>query len=860
ITRNVPSSYETWCLFADGHRELLLVTKNTVREPNGALLGVLGIGHDITQMHELNERFSVAFNASPAAISLTTPEQGIFLDINPKFESLLGYPRCELIGKSTLALELWQDPGARDTLLHTLQTSGCLKDQLVFWRKQNGDSLPLSLSAEATRIGGKDYILTFILDLSERLRAEAEIHQLQARLSTAFRAAPIAACITRMTDGRLIDVNERLLQDYAWTRDALLGKTTVEAGLWGSPEDRAQMVEIIRRDGSIADFESIGVGRDGRVREIRISAASILVEGVPHLVVYIDDISTQVAHERMLKEREDRLRKTNGELESYRQHLEELVAARTAELAAARDAAEIANRAKTAFLANMSHEIRTQINAIIGLAHLAGRSTQDSSQQQRLHKVSDAAHHLLDVINQILDISKIEAGKLEIANEDFELRSVVDHCSDFVVDRIRQRGLAFSIELDPNLPTRVNGDALRIGQILLNYLANAEKFTEQGSIRIEVNLQESTAETSLLRFAVIDTGIGIPPDEQARLFQAFAQADNSATRRYGGTGLGLNISRWLARLMGGEAGVDSHPGHGSTFWFTVRVSPALSSSSEPHPMTSLSEAETRLNARATPGHILLAEDNPINQEVASELMKAVGMQVDVAGNGFEALAMAAKKHYDLILMDIQMPHLDGLAATSHLRQDGCTTPIVAMTANAFGEDRQRCLEAGMNDHLAKPVEPDNLYAMLLKWLPDATGRSPALATPPVDDANQAQIGALAAISGVDPKIGLHAVRNRLPSYLMLLESFVDSHGADHTLLAEFRDNARWDEAQRLAHNLKGVAGTIGLTGISSAAAQLNDALRKAASPVETAPLFADLQTHLQQTCRDVRAHLSHWQK
>ncbi len=858
IQSESPHSYEDWCDFPDGHRELLLTMKCSVRDSNGNLLGVLGIGRNITQMHELNERFTVAFNASPAAISLTSPDCGTFLDINPKFESLLGYARTTLIGSGTLALDMWQDPAARKHLLGQLLKSGSVKDQLVYWRKSDGSSIPLSLSAEVTRIGGQDYILTFILDLTERLRAEAEIRQLQARLSTAFRAAPVAACITRMTDGRLVDVNERLLTDYAWTREALLGKTTVEAGLWGSPEDRERMVEIIRRDGSIADFESIGIGHDGRVREIRIAAASIMVEGVPHLVVYIDDISQQVAHERLLKEREDRLQKANAELENYRQHLEKLVAERTTELAAARDSAEVANRAKSAFLANMSHEIRTPINAIIGLTHLANRSTTDPAQHLRLNKVGDAAHHLLEIINQILDISKIEAGKLEITAEDFELRGMLENCAALVVDRIRQNGLDFAIEIDPALPERLRGDPLRIGQILLNYLANAEKFTEHGSIRIEVRTLSSETSDTHIRISVQDTGIGIPLDEQARLFQPFEQADSSTTRRFGGTGLGLNISRRLARLMGGDTGVDSLPGQGSTFWFTVRLQPALTSTTEHQIMTSLPNAESVLASRTQAGNILLAEDNPINQEVASELMKAVGMSVDLADNGIQALAMIAKKHYDLILMDIQMPGMDGLTATAHLRNDGCTTPIVAMTANAFGEDRQRCLDAGMNDHVAKPVDPDTLYATLVKWLPDGNGNQPMTrpTAPTEDETDKRRIAELAAIPGVDPKIGLHAVRNRLSSYLMLLQSFVDSHAKDHELLAGYKDAARWEEAQRLAHNLKGVAGTIGLTGISSAAATLNDALRKQATPEETAPMFIALQTDVLETCASIRQCLA----
>ncbi len=390
-----------------------------------------------------------------------------------------------------------------------------------------------------------------------------------------------------------------------------------------------------------------------------------------------------------------------------------------------RDRAEGANRAKSEFLANMSHEIRTPLNAIIGLNYLLRRDGVTDAQRARLDKIDAASQHLLAIINDVLDLSKIEAGRVQLESANFHLSAVLDAVCSIVAESARAKGL--TVEADANaVPLWLRGDPTRLRQALLNFAGNAVKFTEHGKVAVRAKLLQAQGDELLVRFSVEDTGIGIAPANLPRLFHPFEQADASITRQFGGTGLGLAITQRLTALMGGECGVESQPGVGSTFWFTAH----LQRGHGPLPADVGEDpkaAETVLRQQHRGARILVAEDNPVNQEVLQAVLHGVGFSVDVAKNGQEAVALARAGDHALALMDMQMPVMGGLEATREIRAlpGWQHRPILALTANAFDDDRQACKAAGMDDFIVKPIHVGSLYGCLLHWLDVAAAASVA---------------------------------------------------------------------------------------------------------------------------------------
>ena len=1102
-------SEQEWRAFPDGHRELIEIFKVAVRDENGALCGVLGVGRDITAQYMAHSELQ----DSQANLKRTQAVAQIGSWVcDYRFNTLMGSEEAYNIlgiplGTTFTPREFFQfvDPEDRERVWaawHATPKSGVfnvehrihIADQTK-WVIQRAE-IERNESGEATRAIGMVQDISSIKAATEALRHREEV------FSAIVGQADSGIILIDIEGLQFIEFNDAACNHLGYSREefARLSVYDIQAGL--ERHDVDQLVATILERGGNA-FENRQRCKDGSVRDFWISVKAIEVGSCRRLSavwtditerkeveknlatsqerlevaqsaagvgfwetdldsnrtwwsseteklyglapgsfagnsdawlkqVHPDDIAAvnhtlgEYRHRREPFEIEFRIIRSDGdlrwlssrgrvifadehpvrvlgvtfditerrlaseELENYRTRLEELVAERTLELAEARDAAQAANRSKSSFLANMSHEIRTPMNAIIGLTHMLHRDTSDARQRSQLEKISGAANHLLGIINDILDFSKIEAGKMTLESADFDVDRIVTNACTLVTNKVQEKGLELVADISA-LPPALTGDGLRIGQILLNFLSNAVKFTEKGSVVLRASIIAEAPPGMTVRFEVQDTGIGMTMEQCNRLFHAFEQADASTTRKFGGTGLGLTISKRLAELMGGRIGVDSKPGQGSTFWLelplvraaqqrrrstpqilvhgtrtlivddiedarnslaaTLRelgavaecasagreaierviaadqsdaafslilldwqmpgmdgievaqrllelplqvrpvvflVSGTLGAPSEDlaeyglagfiaKPMTPSSllvalerfhdmQEQTRQEGgvdepgmpddfaslrQSIAGHrVLLAEDNPLNQEVALDLLNEVGLQVDVADDGLQALHLAESNDYKLILLDVQMPNMDGLEACRRIRQlpRHRNTPVVAMTANAFEEDRNTALGAGMVDHIAKPVDPQLLYRTLARWLNHAnddadTGNQRAAANP---------IPADAYIPGVDLTIALRSTLGNREKLNRLIERFVSNHAGDARKLEEQLEKNNPQEARLIAHSLKGTGATLGLTGISEIAATIEQGIAQGKSVAELAAAASELDGQLGQLGDDYR--------
>ncbi len=693
---------------AHGEATVFLSTKGPLRDAQGRLTGLFGISRDITALkrgeEELRARNLLLAALREAGLDgiLVADGSERILFANRRFAEMWDIaPELIAAGddrpvRARIAEQL-VDPATfleRIRVARQNPTGYETHDELERLDGRVFERYASPLRGPDGRHYGR---VVFFRDISERRRTQDEL----LKLTQALEQSPESIIVTD-TEACIEYVNAAFIGHAGYTRDEAIGKNPRFLQSGRTPPETFTALWAALTAGQSWAGEFINRRKDGSdyLEYARVAPIRRADGRITHYLAVSEDISEK--------------RRIADELDRHRDHLEDLVLQRTQELQAATRAAEASSEAKSAFLANMSHEIRTPLNAISGMAHLIRRDGLTPRQTDKLDKLEAASAHLLAVINAILELSRIEAGKADLASAPVDVRRIVATVADLVDVEARAKGLR--IESAVSVPQGLLGDATRLQQALLNYAANAVKFTESGGITFDVQTLEETPVSALLRFSVADSGIGIAPEAKERLFSAFEQADNSSTRRYGGTGLGLAITRKLAELMGGAAGAESSPGVGSTFWFTARLSVHEGSCDEKECAAPALEGELR--RRFAGRRVLLVEDEPVNREIASLLLNDAGLTVSLAVDGGEALAAVEDKPFDLVLMDIQMPVLDGLEATRRIRAlpAGRNLPIVALTANVFEEDRRRASAAGMDDFLAKSVIPEELYAIVFKWL------------------------------------------------------------------------------------------------------------------------------------------------
>jgi len=952
-----------------------------VKDKDGQLSGVALFSEDITERKQAEEelqKLSSAVEQSQVSVVITDPD-GTIEYVNPKFTKISGYSFEEAIGQNPRVLNAGiQSPEFYKEMWDTIKAGRDWQGAFAN-RKKNGDIYweNINISPLRTKENQITHFVAVKEDISERKLAEEALRESEEMLSKITSSALNAIIMLASENGQISFWNEAAVKIFGWTAQEVIGKKLSDLII--PKQYQQQHVEGLKRFSQTGEGPMIGqsteitaLNRDREEFPIELHLSSVKLKDHWHAIGLITDITDRKQAEQEIKK--------------------------------AKEIAEEATQAKSDFLANMSHEIRTPMNAVMGMAHLAMKTDLTPKQRDYLNKIQTSANALLGIINDILDFSKIEAGKLDMEAVDFQLEDTLDNISTLVGIKTQEKGLELLFKTDPSVPTALVGDPLRLGQILINLSNNAVKFTNTGEIVVSTELVKKDKAQVALKFSVRDSGIGMTAEQVAKLFQPFAQADSSTTRKYGGTGLGLTISKRLAEMMGGEIWVESEQGRGSTFSFTAnfglgkekakkRFKPSqdlrgmkvlvvddnatsrgifqemlesfsfevtlatsgqeglteLEKASESKPFelvimdwkmpgmdgieasrriknhTGLSkippivlvtaygreevihqaeevglegsllkpvnssmlfdtvmqafgeavpetsriaqrhekEAEALKHIRGA--CVLLVEDNEINQQVAKEILEGAGLNVTLANNGQEAVNAVKENEYDAVLMDVQMPVMDGYTATREIRKDNRfkELPIIAMTAHAMAGDEDKSLESGMNGHVTKPIDPDQLFATLQKWIKPAAERTavqklPVLDAPPkpgqaVPDGDELP----ESLPGFDLAAGLSRLMGNKRLYRKLLVDFGTNYGGVADEIREALAARDFNRANSLVHNLKGLSGNLEATEIQTAAVEMEKLVKgqtaKTASDKELNRKFAELENALEQALDAVQA-------
>jgi two-component system sensor histidine kinase/response regulator len=767
---------------------------------------------------------------------ITIDVSGQIRSFNEAAERLFGYPAAIIVGQNVMQLmpEEFRAMHARD-LAGFLDTGisaviGTTTEQEA--QRADGTRVPIELTVSEMVVGGMRMFVGIMIDITMRKRSEDELRRSEATIRAIVETA-VNGIVTIDASGVIRSFNPAAERLFGHAAEEIIGQNV--SLLMPSPyrEEHDSYLQRYMESGNSRRIigggrEVTGMRRDGTTFPLDLAVSEMGIEGERMFVGILTDLTAHKTVEQALVD--------------------------------AREMADQANRLKSDFLANMSHEIRTPMNAIMGMTHLALQTHLTDKQRDYLNKIQYAARNLLGIINDILDFSKIEAGKMVMETIEFRLDDVLDHLHSMIDVKAEEKGLVVRVSCPEHVPGLLVGDPLRLGQVLVNLANNAVKFTERGYILIGIERMYREEQRVQLEFTVQDTGIGMSDEQRANLFHAFMQADSSTTRCYGGTGLGLSICKRLVAMMGGEIHVESRRGYGSVFrfaaWFGCPAVPAVEDDGsgppeEPRRTRSPSRTRDVETIRGILGaHVLLVEDNAINQQVATELLEANGLFVTVANNGTEALERLGRETYDLVLMDIQMPGMDGYTATRLIRQNPRfrTLPILAMTAHAMAGDREKCLAAGMDDHIVKPIDPDRLFDALVTWIvaSDRGGAQP-MQQEIAHTAPDAAAGLPDAVpnrfTSIDMAAGLRQVGGKQPFFRKLLREFVSDY---QNIAARMRTLLVLGDTQtlmRLAHTVKGVAGSLGAKPLSEAARKVESALRTG-QPVESCAMLLDeLERH-----------------